>query len=142
VLLSVHPRWAQRILTAEKTVEVRRRPPPADGAPLLLYATAPQSELVAYARIGSTQSGTPGELWCRVGARTAMNEHEFLAYLDGAPAPGALELTDVTPLMPRPLGFRAPQSWMWLRAAKPAHRSLLDGLPAARSRPRRLRGSR
>ena len=126
VLMSVHPLWAQKILTGEKTVEIRRRPPNAQGALLVLYATAPVSAIVGNARIARVHHGSPGALWERLGAQSAMRKGEFVSYLTGASPPGALELTDIKALPPQPVGFRAPQSWLWLDARNPTHLTLLQ----------------
>jgi predicted transcriptional regulator len=126
VLISIHPRWAEAILSGEKTVEVRRRPPDAQGALMLMYATAPESRVIGRARIGSVQRGTPEDLWDRFGARSALGRDEFLTYLAGAPSPGVLELVEIAALRPRPLVFPAPQSWMWLDDANRDHASLIE----------------
>lgn len=142
VLMSVHPTWAQKILTGQKTVEVRRRPPDAQGALLVLYATAPVGAIVGYAKITRVHRGSPAALWECLGTRSAMRKGEFVSYLAGASAPGALELADIEALSPQPLGFRAPQSWLWLDVRNPAHLAVLRAVRApAWNRPSRLRGS-
>ncbi len=142
VLLSIRPRWARMILTGQKTVEVRRRPPDAQGALLVLYATAPVGAIVGCTRITRVHHGSPSALWERLGAQSAMRKGEFVSYLAGARAPGALELADIKALSPQPLGFRAPQSWLWLDVRNPTHVALLSSVPAPTwNRPSRLRGS-
>jgi predicted transcriptional regulator len=142
VLISLHPQWAEAILSGEKTVEVRRRPPDAPGALMLMYATAPESRVIGRARIASVQRGTPEELWDRFGARSALVRDEFLTYLAGAPSPGVLELVEVAALRPRPLAFPAPQSWMWLDDTNCDHASLVEcARTVGRSRPPEVRVS-
>jgi predicted transcriptional regulator len=125
VLMSIHPRWARKIISGEKTVEVRRRPPSADGATLLLYATGPVAAVIAHATITTVHQEDADKLWRRLGARTALDEQQFTSYLHGASAPGALELADVRAIEPVLLEFPAPQSWMWLHGESEPHRKLL-----------------
>jgi predicted transcriptional regulator len=140
--MSIHPAWTQKILDGEKTVEVRRRPPEAKAYLLVLYATAPTAAVVGTARIARVHHGDPTTLWRIVGPGTALDRRRFLAYLDGAAAPGALELISVVPCAPISLPFRPPQSWMWLRRDDPAHSILFARVTAqGASRPQRVKGS-
>lgn len=140
--MSIHPRWTQKIFSGKKTVEVRRRPPDAAGMPVLIYATAPESRIVGRAQIAGVKHGTPEDLWDQLGARSALTETEFLAYLAGASTPGVLELAEISAVPPRLLPFPAPQSWMWLDGANPDHTSLVEATRAVgRNRPLRLQPS-
>ncbi len=136
VLLSIHPRWMPKLLTGAKTVELRRRPPAAEGLSVLLYATAPVSAVVARAVAGKLHRGTPEQLWASVGDRGALSRAQLLAYLAGAANPGGLELGELRGFDPIPLPWRAPQSWMWLRRDDVGHRRLVAcALAGAESRP-------
>jgi predicted transcriptional regulator len=142
VLMSIHPRWAGMIIASEKTAEVRRSPPAAEGSLLLLYATAPTSAVVAHARITKLHRGGVETLWRAIGLSSGLTKTQFASYLDGASAPGALSLGDVCAIEPQPLSFAPPQSWMWLHPGNAAHRSLLMQVrKRAPLRPPRLGGS-
>lgn len=127
LLLSIHPRWVDLILDGRKTVEIRRRPPreAAPGLPVLLYATAPVRAVVARAELAALRHASREELWLSVGRQSALAEHEFLAYLEGAPFPGGLAMSHVQATRSVALAWRPPQSWMWLRAGRSQHEELL-----------------
>ena len=63
LLLSIHPRYADLILSGEKTVELRRRRPRIKSGPGLIYATSPRMELVAMFRIEGVISVPLVLLW-------------------------------------------------------------------------------
>lgn len=131
LLMSVSPVWAHAIARGRKTVEVRRRPPDIHAPlPMLLYATAPERAVVCYCMATCTIRAVPDWLWRLAGGRSALTRTAFDTYLAGAPNPGVIEIVD-----PKrchvPLGFRAPQSWMYLRAEYKGHLALLDASASA-----------
>lgn len=123
-LLSVQPRFADALLDGRKTVEIRRRRAHlAQGSLCLLYASSPICALVGAIRVGSTDSGSPDELWRRWGDRTGLGRDEYNFYLRGSCLPcaiivdgaerfiGPVALTD---LRRRQTAFVTPQSYRFL----------------------------
>lgn len=129
ILVALHPRWAEAILSGAKTVEVRRRAMNvASGSLMVIYATGPVGQVIGLCRVDAVSRGPAEKLWERFGPRTALAHQDFLSYLAGSEAT-CLELEEPRTCSPRRLGFRPPQSWMRLSSENPAHRDLLSALP-------------
>lgn len=83
VLLSVKPTFALRLLSGDKTAEVRRRFPPLPrGTMVYLYASSPTRALVGVLRIASVNTASPDVLWRRFGACLDIAEEYFRRYLE------------------------------------------------------------
>ena len=124
LVLSLKPRFAEAILTGNKTVELRRIMPRITIPTLaLLYATGPERSLVGTCIVHSVARLPIDVLWRRHGAKTALAKSEFEAYLTGRDEGVALflERPDRLPA-PVPLhalrragNFRPPQSLAYVR---------------------------
>lgn len=122
VLLSIHPRHANAILTGTKTVELRRRPPAAaPGTLVLIYSTTPVRAVVGWAEIRDVVAGAPDALWDSHGALAEVSEDEFEAYFAGRELAFGLELSTVEAAdqpvslqVLREFGLDAPQSWRYV----------------------------
>lgn len=98
--LSIHPRWAEEILSGAKTVELRRRAPTvATGATVLVYATTPVRALVASAAIEDIVTLPLRTLWSTHGLSAAVTKKEFDDYFRGQESGVAITLGQVTPLV-------------------------------------------
>ena len=124
LVLSLKPRFAEAILTGDKTVELRRVMPRITIPTLaLLYATGPARSLVGTCFVRSVARLGADELWHRHGGDTALTRPEFNAYLAGLSEAAALFLEQAQRLSaPIPLrvlrqaeGFRPPQSFMYVK---------------------------
>lgn len=123
-LLSIRPRFAERILDGGKRIELRRRPPRERSASLVaIYATAPTSALVGFFVAQSIVSGSPEELWRQFEDVAGLSWEEYSQYFSGACTAFGLTVSRVIPLAdPIELeeieaswpGFRAPQSFSYL----------------------------
>lgn len=130
LLLSIKPRYVERILAGTKTVELRRvRPRVERGEPVLIYSSSPRMALVATATVGDVTTAAPSTIWRRLREQVGTTRGEFDAYFAGAARATAMGLEGVTPLAEevelaelrrRWLGFRPPQSYCFLavRAAR------------------------
>ena len=124
LVLSLKPRFAEAILTGDKTVELRRITPRITIPTLaLLYATGPARSLVGSCVVRSVARLGADELWQWHGSATALTRPEFDAYLGGLDEAAALFLEQAQRLpAPIPLrvlrhaeGFRPPQSFMYVK---------------------------
>jgi len=101
LLLSVKPKYLDKILSGEKIVEIRRiRPRVGKEATIVFYATSPKKQLIAFARIKSIKLSPPQDLWSLVGEESALTRSEFLEYLSGCPLGVAISFNDVVELDP------------------------------------------
>ena len=103
-LISIRPRYAEAILTGEKTVELRRRIPAIDlGTRLWIYATRPLGAIVGSAIVDKIIEGTPVEIWEMCMGRIAVGRCEYDEYFAGTDSALGIVLTDVT--RRRPIGI-------------------------------------
>jgi len=123
MLLSIHPRHVENILTGVKTVELRRtRPAIGPGQPVAIYATTPSAALVATCRIERVEVGAPSAIWTATGAGAAVTKDEFDRYFEGSTVAVALHLSSIAALgRAVPLAklrergaFHPPQTWHYL----------------------------
>jgi predicted transcriptional regulator len=134
LLLSVKPRFADAILSRQKTVELRRTRVTAPvGSQVLLYSSSPIKCVVGTAMVSAIEERTPGDLWHRTHGRIAVDRGEFDEYFAGAARSFALHLSNATAL-PTPItlselrsrvGVEPPQSFRYLT------RSQADALTGA-----------
>lgn len=134
IILSVKPIWADKILSGEKTIELRRRFMKPSRYPItaFLYSSSPTKALVGVANIEGILIGPPEELRIRVQSGACVIEDQYRAYFEGADEAVALMLT--APIrLGRPIslaelrsfsGFSPPMSW---RRIKPAELDLVEG---------------
>lgn len=123
-MLSVRPRYAEMLLSGEKTVELRRvRPRIGPGDFILLYASSPQCRVVGVCRVVRILAGAPGALWGEIGQLAAVSRPEYNRYFKDARRAiaivverplrmsGELTLRDLRKHAP---GFRPPRSFGYL----------------------------
>lgn len=129
-LISIHPRYVDKIISGEKKLEFRRSwaVQPVDG--LVIYATSPVQRIVALVEVEKVIFGSPNKLWSlSKDLGGGISRRDLFAYLDGKATAVAIELGTVTPFVDgldptRLFGqeFRAPQSFRYLKQEE--HRKL------------------
>lgn len=119
-LMSIHPEFAELILTGEKRVEFRRRPLAREATHIVIYATSPISAVVGVAEISRVAHGSPSALWSAFGSVGGIGRTEFFGYFDGTGRGVAYVLRRARAcLQPVPLGKsglpgRPPQAFQYL----------------------------
>lgn len=121
VLLSLLPKYAEKIATGTKRVEFRRSWTPEPVSVLALYATSPISRLIGVTSVRAVVQGSPTALWSlsqKYGG--GVSRRELYEYLKGKKNGFALLLGDAEVFKP-PINlkqqtndFRAPQSFRFL----------------------------
>lgn len=124
LLLSIKPRYVEKILSGEKGVELRRRKPRSlPGDWLAIYESAPTMALVAITQITEVRVSSPQCLWRKVGPISGITKDEFDEYFAGTDRAigiaikSTLELATPIPLAdlrsawPR---FHPPQGFIYL----------------------------
>ena len=122
VLLSIHPKHAEKILSGEKKIEFRRRWTTQPVKALFLYATAPIQRIVGLVKVVHVTQDTPTQLWWLAKKiESGMSRRQLYSYLMGCKKGVAIQLGEVKPLTkeidPRKClgrGFRPPQSFRYL----------------------------
>ena len=119
ILISIHPEYAEKILTGEKTCELRKRLPQEKPNHMVIYATAPISAVVGTAEIENMIDLPLTELWKRVKKSAFVTLDEFHEYFRPQDRGKAFMLR--YPIrFPSPIPIteygmkRAPQSWQYL----------------------------
>ena len=125
-LISIHPRYADKIISGEKKLEFRRSWAVQPVDVLVIYATYPVQRIVALAGVEKVILGSPNKLWSlSKDLGGGISRRDFFAYLDGKTTAVAIELGAVRPVVDgldptRLFGqdFRAPQSFRYLKQAE------------------------
>jgi predicted transcriptional regulator len=123
VLMSIHPRHAEQILSGRKKVEFRRKPPKRPVSHIIVYATAPLKRIVGIARVLSVVEGSLDALWTQYGTIGGITRDEFNRYFTGVSEGSVLLLAEPTiltePQLTTDVIFDrvAPQSFMYVPAA-------------------------
>lgn len=123
VLISIHPKYVNKILDGSKRVEFRRVWAAQKVSHLVIYSTSPDMKIVATVEIAEVFQGNQTNLWeaaKKYGG--GLTRKELRAYFSGLSKGNALILDNVKPLT-KPLALaelgnniRAPQSYAYLTA--------------------------
>ena len=94
-LMSIHPRYAEAILSGRKRAEFRKRPLAADVGIVLIYATAPVSAIVGWFTVRDTVRTAPDNIWRRLHAVGEICWPDFADYYAGRDEGVALLIGEV-----------------------------------------------
>ena len=125
VVLSIHPRYTEKILEGVKTVELRRRFPNtiSEGAMAYIYSTSPVRAIVGSADITNVVKLPLGKMWKQYKNHASINRRDFDACFKGLDEGYALVFENAARLQ-RPLdleelrnrfGFAPPQSFLYAK---------------------------
>ncbi|MGO8793019.1 MAG: ASCH domain-containing protein [Terriglobia bacterium] len=99
ILISLHPKYCDKVMAGIKTVELRRRRlKVSPGTRVWIYTKRPRACIDAVAVIESIHEGSHNELWRQFGNRVAISRLDFNEYLAGASGACAIVLRSVHPL--------------------------------------------
>ena len=99
ILISLHPRHCDNLVSGRKTVELRRRKMAVQpGTRVWIYSTHPRARVEACAIVEGLFSGSHDELWNTFGDKVAVSRCEFDHYFAGTADAHAIVLREVTPL--------------------------------------------
>jgi predicted transcriptional regulator len=123
VLISVHPDYAEKILSGEKRLEFRRRWAIRQVKRLVIYVTSPVQQIVAIAHVEEVHRGCKSRLWeLAKNKGGGISRRKLFEYMEGKQEGVALELSrlvrfDAGGLSPSQVfgnNFRPPQSFRYL----------------------------
>jgi predicted transcriptional regulator len=84
-IISIHPTYADAILTGKKTIELRRRIPELPtGTRLWIYATQPTGAVIGFVTIQDVARAHPTTIWKKHRSGTGVDHASFKAYFNGA----------------------------------------------------------
>lgn len=121
-LISIHPEYADMIVSGEKKLEFRRSWAATHVDFIVIYATAPVKRIVAVSKIGKVFQESRTGLWDLARERGGgITRRKLFAYLEGKKQAFALELVKTLNIKhgicPKDLfgnDFRPPQSFRYL----------------------------
>jgi predicted transcriptional regulator len=126
VLMSIRPEYAEAILSGAKIYELRRRRPSfAAGSRVVVYSSSPDQKLLGTFEAGEVHEAEPKALWEVVREEACITAEAFDAYFEGCRVAYAIEIRAPTRLVPKPLRIRPPQSYLFLKPGRNAHRTVL-----------------
>ena len=104
VLMSIRPRYANKIFDRTKTVELRRIKPMtlAGGDLVFVYVSSPVKSLFGAFRVASVVEKSLPALWKSVKNHAGINYSEFMKYFEGVKFGTAIFIEDVWQL-PKPI---------------------------------------
>lgn len=121
VLISIKPRFVEKILSGEKVLEFRRVWAASAVDTLVIYSSSPVQRIVAVARVNTTHSGSPTFLWKLAKEMGGgVSRRQLYEYFRGKRNGFAIELGNVQLIAQQidPCGifpkFRPPQSYCYL----------------------------
>lgn len=120
ILLSIKPKYVEKILDGEKKVEFRKQIPKRDISWVYIYASAPHKSIVARFKVDGLINGTPHDLWLRFSDVGGVDEEEFFAYCGDKNTIHGLEIGKVEELDPpidpyqEYINFKPPQNFAYL----------------------------
>lgn len=98
LLVSMKPRYAERILAGSKLVEIRKKfSEKWIGCKAILYSSSPQRALVGEATVRSVTSASPTAIWARFGTSIGCSAKDFKAYVGATEEVSAIELDEIFP---------------------------------------------
>ncbi len=98
-IISIKPRHVEKILSGEKTVELRTRSISLPlGSRLWIYATLPVGKIELSAEVGFIETLSPKSVWSVYGDDICILKKEFNNYTSGRTLVTAIGLTNVQPL--------------------------------------------
>ncbi len=107
VIISVKPVYASKIISGEKTVELRRKFP-ADGVKngtAFIYSSSPIKKIIGYTTIEEVINLPINDLWKQHGKQACVKKDFFYSYFDGLETGFALKLRQPIALL-EPLKLR------------------------------------
>jgi len=132
-LMSIHPRYSQRILFGKKTVEFRKRALKKDVTHVVVYETSPTKRVVGFFVVEAIDQSHPSEIWRKYARQGGVASHLFWEYFRGRETAAAIRIKDVVAL-PDPIGLEdvlgknsPPQSYCYITNAH--FQRVLDQIP-------------
>ncbi|MXY80358.1 MAG: hypothetical protein F4Y94_11935 [Chloroflexi bacterium] len=125
IVISLHSKYAEAILTQSKTRELRRSfPSVTPGTKVYIYVTAPASAIVGSFTAGDCADQSPEEVWAQFQTDLGMSREAFAGYTKGRTSVKAFAVKEPRRLR-RPVpraeaagvspGWHPPQSFRYVR---------------------------
>jgi len=122
VLLSVKPKFVEKIITGTKKYEFRKKIFNQNKINrIYIYSSSPEKRIVGSFKMGSILKDRPDKLWETVKNQSGIDYQTYYDYFDGKKEAYAIEIDDLEifdiPIDPREKNpdFIAPQSYQYVK---------------------------
>ena len=118
LLISIHPRFVEKILTGEKRFEFRKHIPSCEISHILIHATTPEKRLVAIAEVEQILQAPPSVLWEQTKYAAGIPRSFFIEYFYGSKIASAFQLGRVFPIpedVAQQIAYLPPQSYSYFK---------------------------
>ena len=119
IILSIHPKHIEKILSGDKRYEYRKRIP-LDINYLIVYATAPTKKIVALIEVDMGMKDTPQNIWDVTRNESGVSYEFFMNYFNEVSTAYAIKFRNVHKL-PSPIDITvidsvksAPQAYIYV----------------------------
>jgi len=77
VLISIKPKYVEKIISKEKTYEFRRNIFKKEVEKVVIYSTSPEKKIIGYFKSNSIIKDCPKNLWDNFSEEAGINEEDF-----------------------------------------------------------------
>ncbi|WP_461632243.1 ASCH domain-containing protein [Labilibaculum euxinus] len=99
LFISVKPEFSHKIISKEKTIELRKnRPNVKKGDHVLIYSTVPDKSILGFAKIKRIIELTPQEMWNLYSDKLGIDKERFDEYYSGISKSIGIEVSNVCKL--------------------------------------------
>ena len=117
--MSIKPKYVEKIISKEKTYELRRNIFKREVSNVLIYSTSPEKKIVGYFKSKKIIKNTPENIWYDLSDKLGVSKKDFFDYFENKDECFALKIDDLkvfkSPIETDELNdFRAPQSFKYL----------------------------
>lgn len=99
LFLSIKPEFANKIMSKNKRIELRKHKPKAQiGDYVLIYSTQPRKSVIGFAKINNIIICSPDEMWNKNSSLLGIEKKSFSKYYEGYDKSIGIELTKVCKL--------------------------------------------
>jgi predicted transcriptional regulator len=118
ILISIKPKYANKIVDGLKLVELRRKFPMKKDCYLVIYSSSPDKAIIGYTQIQSVAKLPVKDLWEKHKNHSYITEKDFYKYFEGTEKGFAISFKIVKKLFNslnlQDLGIKPPQSYRYI----------------------------
>lgn len=120
ILLSIKPKYSEKIFSGEKKYEFRKKTPKGMVEKVFIYESTPSKYIVGWFTIKNVLTGTPERIWDMCKNHGGIDQENFFTYCEDIELIHALEIDNYykydSPINPYEMitDFKPPQNFSYL----------------------------
>jgi len=95
VIISIKPKYVEKIISKEKTYEFRRSIFKKEVERILIYSTSPEKKIIGYFKLNKIIKDCPKNLWNNFSEEAGINEEDFFDYFKNKKEGFALKIDEL-----------------------------------------------